>query len=111
MRNLFLASLMATWLLVAPAWAQPTTMLPPEWSPATAEEERAALQWLKASGKAFDPSAYGEADLAPITAILHSLMAVASCLLWRRYSSRTWAVLQGRSSLSPECSFEACVQR
>jgi erythromycin esterase len=70
MRNLFLASLTATWLLAVPAWAEPAPTLPPEWAPATAEEERAALLWLKASGKAFDPSAYGEADLSPIAAIL-----------------------------------------
>jgi erythromycin esterase len=70
MRNLFLASALTTWLLAIPAWAQPAPALPPDMAPATAEEERAALQWLKASGKAFDPSAYGEADLAPITAIL-----------------------------------------
>jgi hypothetical protein len=54
MRNLFLASLTATWLLAVPAWAEPAPTLPPEWAPATAEEERAALQWLKASGKAFE---------------------------------------------------------
>ena len=70
MRNLFLASLMASWLLAVPALAQPAPTPPPEFAPATAEEERAALQWLMASGKVFDPSAYGEADLAPVTAIL-----------------------------------------
>jgi len=70
MRNLFLASALATWLLAIPAWAEPAAAPAPDWTPATVEEERAALQWLKASGKAFDPSTYGEADLAPITAIL-----------------------------------------
>ena len=70
MRNLFLASLLATWLLAIPVGANPAPTLPPEWTPATAEEEREALKWLKGAGKAFDPSAYDEADLAPITAIL-----------------------------------------
>lgn len=42
----------------------------PDLTIATPAEEAAAVQWLKASGRAFDPSAYGEAELAPLTAIL-----------------------------------------
>lgn len=39
-------------------------------SAASAEEEAAATGWFKAAGHAFDPSAYGEADMAPLVAQL-----------------------------------------
>lgn len=42
----------------------------PDLTPASPQEETAAAEWLKVSGHAFDPSAYGEADLAPLAAVL-----------------------------------------
>lgn len=64
MRTEILAGLAAVALaLSAPAHAQPEL---PDSSPATPEEEAAAVQWLKSAGTAFDPSAYDAATLAPL---------------------------------------------
>lgn len=38
----------------------------PDLTPATAEEEAAAVDWIRASGVGFDPSAYDAATLAPL---------------------------------------------
>lgn len=64
MRTGILAGLAAVALaLSAPAQAQPAM---PDPTPATPEEEAAAVQWLKAAGTAFDPSAYDASTLAPL---------------------------------------------
>lgn len=64
MRNGIWAGLAAVALvLTAPVQAQPAM---PDPSPATPEEEAAAVEWLKAAGTAFDPSAYDAATLAPL---------------------------------------------
>ena len=67
MRKLTQAIAAMALVLAVPGLTQPAM---PDMTPATQEEEAAAVQWLKASGKAFDPSAYGEADLAPLAEIL-----------------------------------------
>lgn len=67
MRKLTLAAAVAAFSVAVPAFTQPTT---PALTLATQDEEAAAVQWLKASGRAFDPSAYGEADLAPLADLL-----------------------------------------
>jgi erythromycin esterase len=46
--------------------AQPAIPAIPDITPATAEEETAAVGWLKDKGVAFDPSAYDGAILAPL---------------------------------------------
>jgi len=49
-----------------PAEPSPPAAAAPELVLATAEEEAAAVGWLKEAGHAFDPSAYDAADLAPL---------------------------------------------
>jgi erythromycin esterase len=62
-RTLLTIAACAWALLAVPAFSQPQM---PDPTPATAEEEAAAVDWLKASGIAFDPSAYDAATLAPL---------------------------------------------
>ncbi len=59
--------------LAVPAQAQPEM---PDPTPASAEEEAAAVEWLKAEGTAFDPSAYGAATLAPLAERLGSARVI-----------------------------------
>jgi len=70
MRSLLVVGALTTLLLAIVVVTQRAPMPPQEGTLATIEEERAALEWLKTSGKTFDPSAYGEAELAAITARL-----------------------------------------
>ncbi len=63
LRLAVLAALLVPSALVAQS-APPALVL------ATAQEEAAAVDWLKASGHAFDPGAYGAAELAPLVARL-----------------------------------------
>ncbi|MFM5948023.1 MAG: erythromycin esterase family protein [Novosphingobium sp.] len=58
---------MAACVLALPASTQPAM---PDLTPASAAEETAAVQWLNTSGKVFDPSAYGAAELAPLAELL-----------------------------------------
>ncbi|HOB12738.1 MAG TPA: erythromycin esterase family protein [Novosphingobium sp.] len=67
MRKLTQAIAVALFALAMPGLSQPAM---PELTPATQEEEAAALGWLKSSGHSFEPSAYGEAELAPLAEIL-----------------------------------------
>lgn len=64
MRTGILAGLSAAALvIIAPAQAQPVM---PDPTPATLEEEAAAVEWLNTTGTPFDPSAYDAATLAPL---------------------------------------------
>lgn len=67
MRKLTKAVAVAALALAVPGLSQPAM---PDLTPATQEEEAAALDWLKASGRPFDPSAYGEAELGPLAELL-----------------------------------------
>lgn len=67
MRKLIRAIALAAFALAVPGLSQPAM---PDLKPATKEEEAAALDWLKSAGKSFEPSAYGEVDLAPLAEIL-----------------------------------------
>ncbi len=67
MRNVTLAIAGLALALAAPGLSQPAV---PKLTFATKPEEAAAVKWLRASGKAFDPAAYGEAELAPLAALL-----------------------------------------
>lgn len=62
-RNLFAVAASFYVFLAQPALAQPAM---PDATPATAEEEAAAVEWLKDKGVAFDPSAYDASTLAPL---------------------------------------------
>lgn len=74
MRNGILAGLSAAALVImAPAQAQPAM---PDSVFATSEEEAAAVEWLKAAGTAFEPSAYDAATLAPLAERLGSARIV-----------------------------------
>ncbi|TAD84591.1 MAG: hypothetical protein EAY70_01150, partial [Sphingomonadales bacterium] len=68
-RNLFALAASLCAVLARPAFAQPEM---PDPTPATAEEEAAAVEWLKDKGVAFDPSAYDAATLAPLAERLGS---------------------------------------
>jgi erythromycin esterase len=48
----------------------------PDPAPATAEEEAAAVEWLKVAGVVFDPSAYNSSTLAPLADRLGSARIV-----------------------------------
>lgn len=66
MRTGFLTGIAAAvLLLVSPTNALAQTAMPDP-TLATVEEETAAVEWLKAAGTAFDPSAYDAATLAPL---------------------------------------------
>lgn len=66
MRTKYLTGIAAAvLLLVSPTKALAQTSLPDP-TLATMAEEAAAVEWLKASGTAFDPSAYDAATLAPL---------------------------------------------
>jgi len=64
MRKAIVVIMATIWAALANAAAAQPTL--PELTPATAEEEAAAVDWLKAKGVAFDPSAYDAATLAPL---------------------------------------------
>lgn len=64
-------------LLASPALAQMPADLPlPDLTPASAEEEAAALAWLGKAAMPFDPSAYDASTLAPLAERLGSARVI-----------------------------------
>jgi len=71
LRPLSVVAATAALALAVPAHTQPQPQIAkPDLTLASPREEAAALAWLKASGRPFNPAAYGSAELAPLSAIL-----------------------------------------